>query len=130
AKEAIDAGVNQYPPATGFPVLLDAIAAHQRRWYGLHVDPATEVVVTAGATEAIAATLLAFVEPGDEVVAFEPFYDEYAAVTSLVRGQLRTVPLEFPHFTPGLDRLTATVTDRTRVIIVNSPHNPTGAVFD
>ncbi|MCI0158694.1 pyridoxal phosphate-dependent aminotransferase [Leifsonia shinshuensis] len=130
AVAAIRDGVNQYPPGIGIPQLRQAVADHQRRFYGLEVDPDREVLVTAGATEAIAATLLALLEPGDEVVTFEPFYDEYGAVIALAGGVHRTVPLEPPAFRPDLDRLRSTVTDRTRVILVNTPHNPTGAVLD
>ncbi|WP_199245682.1 pyridoxal phosphate-dependent aminotransferase [Leifsonia sp. AG29] len=130
AVRAIHDGVNQYPPGIGAPVLREAVGSHQRRFYGLEVDPDVEVLITAGATEAIAATLLALLEPGDEVVTFEPYYDEYAAVIALAGGVHRTVPLEPPAFLPDLERLRATVTDRTRVILVNSPHNPTGAVLD
>jgi N-succinyldiaminopimelate aminotransferase len=130
AVDAIRGGANQYPPGIGIPELRHAVADHQRRFYGLEVDPDREVLVTAGATEGIAATLLALLEPGDEVVTFEPFYDEYGAVISLAGGVHRTVPLEPPAFRPDLDRLRDTVTDRTRVILVNTPHNPTGAVLD
>jgi len=130
AVDAIRQGANQYPPGIGVPELRHAVAEHQRRFYGLEVDPDREVLVTAGATEGIAATLLALLEPGDEVVTFEPFYDEYGAVISLAGGVHRTVPLEPPAFRPDLDRLRSTVTDRTRIILVNTPHNPTGAVFD
>lgn len=111
------------------PVLREAIAAHQKRFYGIDVDAATEVLVTAGATEAIAATLLALTDAGDEVVTFEPFYDEYGAIAALARATHVTVPLRAPDFLPNPDDLRAAVTDRTRVILVNSPHNPTGAVL-
>ena len=130
AVEAIRSGANQYPPGPGVPVLREAIAEHQRRFYGLEPDPDREVLVTAGATEAIAATLLALLEPGDEVVTFEPFYDEYGAVIALAGGRHVTVPLEPPAFAPDPERLREAVTDRTRVILVNTPHNPTGTVFD
>ena len=130
ARKAIADGVNQYPPGIGMPVLREAIAAHQRRWYGLEVDAASEVLVTAGATEALAATLLAFVDAGDEVVTFEPYYDAYAALVARAGGVHRTVPLRFPDWRPDPAELEAAVTDRTRVILVNSPHNPTGAVLD
>ncbi len=129
ARAAISAGVNQYPSGFGMPVLREAIAAHQKRFYGIEVDAATQVLVTAGATEAIAATLLALTDTGDEVVTFEPFYDEYGAITALGRATQVTVPLRAPHFLPDLDELRAAVNDRTRVILVNSPHNPTGVVF-
>lgn len=129
ARRAIAEGVNQYPPGLGMPVLRQAIADHQQHRYGLRVDPDREVLVTAGATEALAATLLALVDDGDEVVTFEPYYDAYGAVIGLARGVHRTVPLEWPHFQPDLDVLRRTVTDRTRVILVNTPHNPTGTVL-
>lgn len=129
ARRAIADGVNQYPPGLGNPVLREAIAAHQKRFYGIEVDAATQVLVTAGATEALAATLLALTDEGDEVVTFEPFYDEYGAVTALARARQVTVPLRAPTFHPDHDDLRRAITDRTRVIIVNSPHNPTGAVF-
>lgn len=134
---AIRAGHNQYPPGAGEPVLREAIALHQQRRYGLDWDPAGEVLVTTGATEALAATVLALVEPGDEVVTLEPFYDQYAALIALAGGVHRTVPLRIA---PGADGDLATTVDaaelrsafgpRTRMVIVNSPHNPTGAVLD
>jgi N-succinyldiaminopimelate aminotransferase len=138
ARRAIADGMNQYPPGRGMPVLREAIAAHQERWYGLHVDPDREVLVTAGATEALTATILALTEPGDEIVVFEPFYDLYAAVAELAGVRLVTVPLIAPafdasvgrgQFEPDLEALGAAVSERTRLILVNSPHNPTGAVF-
>ncbi len=130
AKRAIDDGVNQYPPGRGIPVLRDAIATHQQRFYGVTVDPDREVLVTAGATEAIAAILLALLEDGDEVVTFEPFYDSYAAMIALAGGVHVTVPLRAPDFRPDLDELRDAVTGRTRIILINSPHNPTGMVLD
>lgn len=126
---AIQHGENQYPPGRGEAVLRSAIAHHQQRFYGLDIDPDTEVLVTTGATEAISSTLLAFVEAGDEVVVFEPFYDEYAALVGLTGATLVPVSLTLPNFQPDLDVLRAAVTDHTRLIIVNDPHNPTGAVF-
>ena len=117
-------------PGRGIPELLSAIAEHQERFYGLRIDPAQSVLVTAGATEALAATLLALIDgPDDEVVVFEPYYDSYAAVVALAGARLVTVPLHWPHFQPDLDDLRRAVSDRTRVILVNDPHNPTGAVF-
>ena len=131
ARASIANGVNQYPPGRGIPDLLLAIAEHQERFYGLRLDPARDVLVTAGATEALAASLLALIDgPDDEVVVFEPYFDSYAAVTALAGARLVTVPLRWPDFQPDLDRLRAAVTDRTRAILVNDPHNPTGAVFD
>ena len=130
ARAAIAHGVNQYPPGRGIPDLLSAIAEHQERFYGLRLDPGREVLVTAGATEALAATLLALIDgPEDEVVVFEPYYDSYAAVVALAGARLVTVPLRWPDFQPDLDDLRGAVTDRTRAILVNDPHNPTGAVF-
>lgn len=129
AVAAIRSGENQYPPGIGVPDLRLAIAEHQQRFYGLPVDPDREVLVTAGATEAIAATLLALLQPGDEVVTFEPFYDAYGALIGLADARHRTVPLRLPDFQPDLDELRNTVTDRTRIILVNSPHNPTGTVL-
>jgi N-succinyldiaminopimelate aminotransferase len=131
AREAISRGMNQYPPGRGTPDLLEAISEHQRRFYGLDVDPSREVIVTAGATEALTATLLALIDGrDDEVVVFEPYYDSYAAAVALAGARLRTVPLRAPDFQPDLDLLAATVSDRTRIILINDPHNPTGAVFD
>ena len=120
---------NQYPPGNGIPELCQAIAEHQRRFYGLDFDPGSEVLVTAGATEGIAAALLALVEPGDEVIAFEPYYDSYAACVALAGGVRVPVTLRPPAFRPDLDALRAAVTPRTRLILLNSPHNPTGSVF-
>jgi N-succinyldiaminopimelate aminotransferase len=129
ARQAITSGVNQYPPGRGMPVLREAIAEHQRRFYGIEVDPDREVLVTVGATEALAATILALTEEGDEVVTFEPFYDSYAAMIGLSRATHVTVPLRLPQFQPDLDELRAAVTDRTRIILINNPHNPTGTVL-
>lgn len=127
---------NQYPPGPGIPELRTAIAAHQERRYALAYDPDTEVLVTAGATEAIAAALLALVEPGDEVIALEPYYDSYAACIAMAGGT--RVPLTLrPHAGEGassfrldLDELRAAVTDRTRLLLLNTPHNPTGTVLN
>ena len=129
AVRAIRDGVNQYPPGRGAPELRAAIAEHQQRWYGLDVDQDREVLVTAGATEALAATLLAFVEPGDEVITFEPFYDAYGALIRLAGGTHVTVPLTAPDFLPDESTLRAAFTDRTRAVLVNTPHNPTGRVL-
>jgi len=130
AADAIMAGRgNQYPPGPGIPELRAAIAEHQRRFYGLRYDPGTEVLVTAGATEAIAAALIALLEPGDEVIAFEPYYDSYAANIAMAGAVRVPVTLRPPRFRPNLDELRAAVTAKTRLILVNSPHNPTGAVF-
>src|ERR1700722_11923873 len=120
---------NQYPPGPGIPELRHAVAAHQKRFYGLDVDPDREVLVTAAATEAIAAALIALLEPGDEVIAFEPYYDSYAASIAMAGGTRVPVTLRPPAFRPDLAALAAAVTPRTRAILLNSPHNPTGAVF-
>jgi N-succinyldiaminopimelate aminotransferase len=126
---AIRAGRNQYPPGVGVPELRAAIAEHQRRFYGIDVDPDTEVLVTAGATEAVAASILALCDTGDEVVMFEPYYDSYAAVTALAGATRRGVLLRAPDFTYDPADLEAAITPRTRVVLLNSPHNPTGHVF-
>jgi N-succinyldiaminopimelate aminotransferase len=129
AAEAVLAGRgNQYPPGPGVPELRQAIAAHQKRFYELDIDPDTEVLVTAGATEAIAATMLALLEPGDEVVALEPYYDSYAASIAMAGARRVPVTLRAPDFRPDLDALRGAITSRTRLILLNSPHNPTGMV--
>ncbi len=122
---------NQYPPGPGVPELRTAVAAHQLRRYGLSYDPDTEVLVTAGATEAIAASLLALLEPGDEVVALEPYYDSYAASIAMAGGRRVPVTLrpDGGRFRLDLDELRAAVTDRTRLLLINTPHNPTGTVL-
>jgi len=129
ARQAISDGFNQYPPGTGMPVLRNAISAHQQRFYGLTVDPDREVLVTAGATEGLAATILALTEPGDEVVTLEPFYDSYGAIVGLGGAKHVTVALRSPDFLPDGDELRAAITDRTRLILINNPHNPTGTVL-
>jgi N-succinyldiaminopimelate aminotransferase len=129
AVNAIRSGRNQYPPSQGIPELRHAIATHQHDWYGLDVDPDTDVLVTVGATEAIAATMLALCEPDDEIVMFEPTYDSYAACASMAGAVPRLVRLHPPdwHFDPA--ELAAAVNRRTKMILLNSPHNPTGKVF-
>jgi N-succinyldiaminopimelate aminotransferase len=120
---------NQYPPGPGIPELRTAVAAHQRRYYGLDYDPDREVLITAGATEALTAALLALIEPGDEVIVLEPHYDSYAAAISMAGGRIVPVHLRPPAFALDLDELAAAVTPRTKVVLVNSPHNPTGTVL-
>src|SRR5579859_2846727 len=130
AADAILAGRgNQYPPGAGIGELRQAVAEHQRRFYDLAVDPDREVLVTAGATEAIAAALLALLEPGDEVIAFEPYYDSYAACIAMAGGTRVPITLRPPSFRPDLDALRAAVTPKTRLLLLNSPHNPTGMVL-
>lgn len=129
AGEAITGGLNQYPPALGMPVLREAVSEHQARFYGLAVDPDREVLVTVGATEALSAAVLALVEPGEEVVTFEPFYDAYAAAVALAGACHVTVPLHFPDLAFDVADLAAAITPRTRLILLNNPHNPTGKVF-
>ena len=132
AAEALRAGANQYPPLPGIPALRAAIAAHEQRFWSLTRDPDSEVVVTAGATEAVAAAVLALCEAGDEVVCFEPYYDSYAASITLAGAVRRPVTLR-----PGADgrysfdegELRAAFGPRTRLVLLNSPHNPTGKVF-
>jgi len=119
---------NQYPPGPGIPELRAAISAHQKRFYGLDVDPDTEVLVTTGATEAIAAALLALLEPGDEVIALEPYYDSYAACIAMAGASRVPVTLRAPDFRPDLDAIGDAITGRTRLILLNTPHNPTGMV--
>jgi N-succinyldiaminopimelate aminotransferase len=125
---AIRSGANQYPPGPGIPALREAVAAHQARFRGLQVDP-DDVLVTVGATEAIAAAVLALTTPGDEVVTFEPYYDSYAATVALAGATRRTVVLRSPSFAVDEAALRAAFTPRTRVVLLNTPHNPTGKVF-
>lgn len=120
---------NQYPPAHGLPQLRRAIAAHQQQWYGLAPDWESGVVVTTGASEALAAAILALVAPGDEVIMLDPYFDVYAAVVALAGGVRVAVPLREPGLRPDLDALAAAVTPRTRLILLNTPHNPTGVVL-
>ncbi|NVB40443.1 pyridoxal phosphate-dependent aminotransferase [Pseudenhygromyxa sp. WMMC2535] len=126
---AIEAGHNQYCRTHGLPELNAAIAAHQRRFWGLDYDPETEVTVYAGATEAIYATLAALCEVGDEVVLFEPYYDSYRASVAMAGARERLVSLRGPDFGFDVDELRAAFSPKTRAILVNSPHNPTGKVY-
>jgi N-succinyldiaminopimelate aminotransferase len=129
AVAAIRNGGNQYPPGNGVPMLRDAVTRHQERFYGLTFDWDTEVLVTTGATEAIAAAVLGLVEPGDEVVALEPFYDSYPATVAMAGGRLVPVTLRPPEFALDVAALHEAVRPQTRVLLLNSPHNPTGAVL-
>jgi N-succinyldiaminopimelate aminotransferase len=130
AVRAIRAGENQYPPGPGIPALRAAVAAHQRRFGGIELDPDGEVLVTTGATEAIAAALLALCDPGDEVVTFEPYYDSYAACIAMAGATRRVVTLRPPDYALDRAALAAAFTERTRLVLLNTPHNPTGKVFD
>ena len=129
AGEAIAAGHNQYAPMPGLPALQEAVARHQQRFYGLSYDPATEITVHAGATEALCATLAALLDPGDEAIVFEPFYDAYLPGIALAQATARVVPLEAPLFRLDAAALEAAVSPRTRVLVLNSPMNPCGRVF-
>ena len=130
ASDAVLSGKgNQYPPGPGIPELLRAVATHQSSCYGLKVDPEREVLITAGATEAIAAAMLAMVDHGDEVIALEPFYDSYRATITMARGRCVPVRLDPPDFRLDETRLRNAVTSKSKVILLNSPHNPTGAVL-
>ncbi|HEY7053167.1 MAG TPA: pyridoxal phosphate-dependent aminotransferase [Mycobacterium sp.] len=131
ARQAIADGVNQYPPGLGTAALRDAIAADRQQKYGVSYDPEREVLVTVGATEAIAAAVIGLVEPGSEVILIEPFYDSYAPVLAMAQLVRRTIPLvpDGRGFAVDLDALRAAVTPRTTALIVNSPHNPTGTVL-
>jgi len=132
ARQAIADGVNQYPPGSGIPALRQAVAADRADRYGIEHDPDCEVLVTVGATEAISAAVLGLVEPGEEVLLTEPYYDSYAAAVALAGATRRTVPLARAGagFVLDVDALRAAITDRTRMLIVNTPHNPTGTVYD
>ena len=129
AVHALRTGRNQYAPGHGVPELRAAIVAHQQRFYGLTVDPDSEVAVTTGATEAIASALLGLVDPGDEVIALEPYYDSYVAIIQMAGAVRRPVTLRAPDFRLPIDELRAAVTPRTTAILLNSPHNPTGTVL-
>ncbi len=127
---AINSGQNQYPPAIGVPMLRDAIVEHQRRFYGLEFDATTEVLVTAGSSEGLASALLALLDAGDEVITFEPMFDIYQACIAMAGGQVKAVTLHPPTFGVDIDEVRAAVTPRTKLILLNSPHNPTGKVFN
>src|SRR5918997_1240284 len=129
AATAIRDGHNQYAPLPGVPALREAVAEHQRRFYGMEVDPEAGVQITFGATEAIAAALLGLCEPGDEVVCFEPYYDSYAAGIAMAGATRRPVTLRPPDWAFGADALAAAIGPRARVLLLNTPHNPTGKVF-
>ncbi len=129
ADDALHSGANQYAPGPGVPALRQAIARHQQRHYGLDLDPDSQVVVTTGCTEGIAASLLGLVDPGDEVVVLEPYYDSYTAMIQIAGGVRRPVTLRAPDFRLDVEALRGAVGPRTRFVLLNSPHNPTGTVL-
>ncbi len=129
AIQAIRDGHNQYPPVPGIPSLRQAVSEHRARFRGQQFDPDGEVLITAGATEALAASMLALTGPGDEVVTFEPYYDAYAAAIAMSGAQRRVVTLRAPDFSFDPDELAAAFTSNTRLLLLNTPHNPTGKVF-
>jgi N-succinyldiaminopimelate aminotransferase len=129
AIDAINGGLNQYPPGPGMQVLRQAVAAHQQRFYGLTYDPDTEVLVTAGATEALAGTLLALLDTGDEVVVLEPMFDSYAPCISMAGAVAKPVTIRPPSYELDAEALRRAITPKTKLILFNSPHNPTGRVF-
>lgn len=129
AAEAVISGWNQYPPMMGLPELRNAVAAHYARWQGLDLDPEREIMVTSGATEALAGALLALIEPGDEVVLFEPMYDAYLPLVRRAGGVPRFVTLQPPHFALTEEALAAAFSPKTKVVLFNNPLNPTGTVF-
>ncbi len=129
AIDAIKAGHNQYPPLLGIEPLREAVAAHRAKYRGQHFDPASEVLITTGATEALAASLLALTGPGDEVVTFEPYYDSYAAGIAMSGAQRKVVTLRGADFVFDPAELEAAFTPRTKLLLLNTPHNPTGKVF-
>ncbi len=129
ASRALHGGANQYAPGIGVAPLRRAVAAHQQRHYGIELDPDTQVAVTTGCTEGIAAALLGLVDPGDEVLVLEPCYDSYPAMLQMAGAVRRPVTLRWPDFRLDVDELRAAVTPRTRFVLLNSPHNPTGTVL-
>ena len=130
AIKAIKDGHNQYPPGLGIESLRVAVSEHQKRFYGIEVDPDTEVLITAGASEALAASLIALVEPGQEVITFKPYFDVYAAAIAMAGGKRRVVTLKTPDYSFDYEELVSKVNSNTRLILLNSPHNPTGKVFN
>ncbi len=129
AAAAVLEGPNQYPPLPGQPGIRAAVAEHQERFYGLTWDPDTEVLITAGATEAIAGAMFALCDHGDEVIVFEPSYDSYSATIGMAGAIKKTVLLAAPDHALDMEAFNAAVSERSRVILLNTPHNPTGKVF-
>jgi N-succinyldiaminopimelate aminotransferase len=130
AVAALRAGHNQYARSAGIPALAQAVAAHQLSHYGIELDPLTQVVCTAGATEAIAAAMLGLLEPGDEVILVAPHYDAYPAAVMMAGARVRVVEMTFPAFRLPIAAIAAAVTPRTKAVVLTNPHNPTGRVFD
>ena len=129
AVAALLAGHNQYARSQGVLPLVEAVAAHQRQWYGLEYDPLTEVSVSSGATEGLMSSMLGLLDPGDEVILFEPVYDSYPACVAMAQAVPRYATLRFPDFAVDLEHLASLFNPRTRLLVLNSPHNPTGKVF-
>ncbi|MEX0840327.1 MAG: aminotransferase class I/II-fold pyridoxal phosphate-dependent enzyme, partial [Parvibaculum sp.] len=129
AAKAIMEGPNQYPPMMGLPALRQAVAAANRRFYGLDMDWQTEVMVTSGATEALGDCLMGLLNPGDEAILFEPAYDSYKPVIEALGARAVPVALEAPHWSLPLEALEAAFSDRTKLVLLNTPMNPTGKVF-
>ena len=127
--DAMNAGLNQYPPMTGVPELRRAVSAKIQSLYGRHYDEASEITVTAGATQAILTIILAVVHPGDEVIVLEPCYDSYVPNIELAGGVVVRVPLTPGSFRPDFDKIAASLSQRTRAILINSPHNPSATVW-
>jgi len=127
--DAMREGLNQYPPMTGVAPLREAVSAKIKKLYGRHYDPVSEITITAGATQAILTTILAIVHPGDEVIVLEPCYDSYVPNIELAGGVVVRVPLTPGSFRPDFDKIQAAITPRTRAILINSPHNPSGMIW-
>ncbi len=129
AVAALRAGHNQYARSMGVLPLVNAVAAHQRRRYGIELDSLTQIVCTAGATEALAATMIGLLDPGDEVLLLEPFYDGYPAVIAMCQAVAKVATLRWPDFKLPVDELSSLITSRTKMVVLTTPHNPTGRVF-
>ncbi len=129
AREAMDEGYNQYARSMGLPALVESVARHFSRAYGMAYDPMSEVCVTTGATEGLAASVLGLLNPGDEVLLMEPFYDSYPALAALAGASVKSLVLEAPEFALDLEQLASLVSTKTRLLILNNPHNPSGKVF-
>ncbi len=128
-EKAIQTPHHQYAPGWGYPQLQEAVAAHAERFYGMKVDPAKEVLITVGATEAIFATMMGLINPGDEVILFEPFYDSYVPSILMAGGVPRYIPLQAPDWNFDPEELKSLFSARTRAIVINTPHNPTGKIY-